>query len=446
MTPLRRRLLSSALGLAAVVLAVGVADSERRTLDLTEDRVLTLSGQTRDVVGAIDRDIDVTLFARPSDPGRVEAVSLLDRYRRLSGGIEVDVVDPDASPGEVTRAGVDPLLGGVVLRSGERVEQVPFATEGDLTGAIARLLRDRASVVCVTTGHGERSLTDTAGPGIAEAAALLERDGHEIRVIDLLAGPEVPPACTVVVMAAPTGRLSGRVQRGLASWVADDGRLLLLTDPVSAGSPLSGVLADHGLRVERGIVLEGDTANVVAGDVAAPIVDRYRSGNPIGRGLAPTFFPGVQEVAVDDEVSVPGLTVARIAETSDVSYLERDPLEAEFDPADDRPGPVTVVGAADRSRVDGADVRRTRIVVTGDVEFATDEFLAEAGNAQLLRQTVAWLTQTEDLVAISPNLPRDRPLAFTDARATYTRVLSIGVVPGLFLLAGAMVWALRRGR
>jgi ABC-type uncharacterized transport system involved in gliding motility auxiliary subunit len=446
MTPLRRRLLSSALGLAAVVVAVAVADSERRVVDLTEDRVLTLSGQTREVVGAVDRDIDVTLFARPSDPGRVEAVSLLDRYRRLSDRIEVDVVDPDASPGEVTRAGVDPLLGGVVLRSGDRVEQVPFATEGDLTGAMARLLRDRASVACLTTGHGERSRADTTGAGLSEAAALLERDGHEVREIDLLADPEVPVGCTVVVMAALTGQLADRAERSLGRWVADDGRLLLLTDPVSTASPLRDRLADHGLRVERGIVLEGDTANVVGGDVAAPIVDRYRSGNPVGRGLAPTFFPGVQEVAVDDEVDVAGLTVARIAETSDVSYLERNPVEAEFDPTDDRPGPVTVVGSADRSRVDGADVRRTRIVVTGDVDFATNEFLAEAGNAQLLRQAVAWLTQTEDLVAISPNLPRDRPLAFTDARATYTRVLSIGVVPGLFLLAGAMVWAVRRGR
>ena len=446
MTPLRRRVLATIAFLVAVAVAVTLADAERQLFDLTEDETLTLSDQTREVVGALDREIEITLFARRSEPGRVEAVSLLDRYRRLDRRIEVEVVDPDEAPGEVARLGVDPLAGGVVLRSGERTEVVPFATEGDLTGALARLLRTDPVVICAAEGHGERSVDDEALSGLIEARRLLERDGYRFRSVDLLASPRIPSDCAVLLVAAPTGAFSATLDRHVAEWVADDGRLLLLTDPVTVAVPLRRSLADHGLVVERGIVFEGDAANVVDGDVSAPIVTRYPSANPVGRRMAPTFFPGTQEVAADEADTDDGLTVNRIAETSDVSYLERDPLQPQFDPADDRPGPVTVVAAADRSRVDGADVRRTRIVVTGDVDFATNEFVGEAGNAQLVRQATAWLTQSEELVAISPNLPRDRPLRFTDARVTYARVLSVGVIPGLFLLVGAMVWALRRSR
>ena len=224
-----------------------------------------------------------------------------------------------------------------------------------------------------------------------------------------------------------------------------DGRLLLLTDPLSEETPIVVALRSLGLEVERGVVFEGDSASVVSGDVSAPIVARYPSASPVVRGLAPTFFPLVQEVAVLDTDS-PGLTASVLAQTSEASYLERNPLEPSFDPAADRPGPVTVVAAADRSRVEGVDVRRTRVVVTGDVDFATNDAIRQAGNAQLLRQAVAWLTQTEDLVAISPSIPRDRPLQLTDARVAYARVLTAGVVPALFLLAGAMVWAVRRTR
>ena len=446
MSPFRRRLVTTVAVLVAVVVAVMVADAERRLFDLTEDETLTLSRQTREIVSALDRDVDITLFARRSEPGRVEAVSLLDRYRRLDRRIDVDVVDPDEAPGEVSRLGVDPLLGGVVLRSGGRSEIVPFATEGDITGALARLRRSEPSLICAATGHGERAVADDTQAGLGELRRLLERDGYRFDQVDLLAEPAVPPGCEVLLVAAPTGAFSDTLERSLARWVREDGRLLLLTDPATTTTPLLPALADHGLGVERGIVLEGDDGNIVDGDVTAPIVTRYPSANPVGRRLAPTFFPGVQEISVEEDVGTAGLTVSRVAVTSDLSYLERDPLAPEFDPAEDRGGPIVVVGAADRSRVDGADVHRTRIVVAGDIDFATNEFLGDAGNAQLVRQAMAWLTQTEDLVAISPSLPRDRPLRFTDARATYARLLSTGVVPGLFLLAGAAVWALRRSR
>jgi ABC-type uncharacterized transport system involved in gliding motility auxiliary subunit len=442
--PLARRLVVALVSVVALAVVVLVADDQRRVLDLTEDKTLTLAPQTEDVLASVDRDIDITLFARPDDPGRVEVVSLLDRYRRLSRRIDVGVRDPDRSPGEVARAGIDPILGGVALRSGDRVEVVPLPTEGALTGAIARLLRDEQTVVCSSTGHGERALDDLSGGGLSRLRDLLERDGHRLVDADLLAGDDVG-GCDVVVVAAPTGTMSAETERAVARWVDDDGRLLLLTDPISSVPVLDRLLAEVGLRIDPGIVLEGDGDNVVGGDVAAPIVTRYPSASPITRGLAPTFFPVVQGIAVDEDAA-DHATVTVIATTSETSYLERDPAEPDFDPGDDRPGPIPVAASVDRSRVEGADVVRTRVVVVGDVDFATNDAIGQAGNAQLLRQTVAWLAETEDLLAISPNLPADRPLRLTDARLAYARAVTVVGVPALFLLAGLLMWAIRRSR
>lgn len=446
MSPVRRRIAVTMVAVGVLVALVIVADGRRRLFDLTETDALTLSAQTRDIVRSLDEDVDITVFIRRSQPGRVEAVTLLDRYRRLNRRIDVEVLDPDDAPGELSRLGVDPLLGGVAVSMGDDVERVPFATEGDLTGALARLVRDDDVFVCATTGHGERSIDDEGPEGLSETAALLERDGYVVAPVDLLATPEIPERCSVMVVAAPEGEFGRRAEQAVEDWVEDDGRLLLLTDPVPEDVPFDRLLDGLGIGIERGVVLEGDSARVVGGDISAPIVTRYPSANPVVRGLAPTFFPVAQEVVVDDSVDDEGLSTGVLAQTSDLSYLEREPVAAEFDPSTDRPGPITVVGAADRSRIDGVDIRRTRVLVTGDVDFAANRAVREAANAQLLRRGLAWLTETEDLVAISPNLPEDRPLRLTDARANYALVLSAGVVPGLFLLAGALVWALRRGR
>ena len=82
----------------------------------------------------------------------------------------------------------------------------------------------------------------------------------------------------------------------------------------------------------------------------------------------------------------------------------------------------------------------------GDVHFATDAFITDGSNARLWVQGIDWLTQPEDLVTAVPNFPKLRELDLTAARSRYMLFLTAGVVPGLFVIAGALVWALRRGR
>lgn len=419
------------VAVAVVVLAATVWGSGRHTLaDLTAHETLTLTSITSDVVAAADEDVQITAFVRRGDPARVQTVTLLDRYARLSRHLEVDVVDPGDAPGEVRRLGIDPVLGGVSVQHGDVVELAAGPTEQDITSALARLLRGNDALLCLVTGHGE---ADVVVPT------------YDVRGIDLLVEATVPDDCTVVIVAGPQSDL-GEGEDALADWVADDGKLLALLDPASDVS-LDDLLAPYGLGIERGVVFEGHPDSVVDGDESSPIVRRYSSAHPIVRGLPPTYFPGVQEVTVDDGVRAPGLTVSRLADTSELSYLETRPLQPRFDPGEDVGGPVTIAAAADQSRIVSDDeVGRTRIVVVGDVDFATSEFAGAAANARFLAQAVGWLALDDDLIPLSSNLPDDRPLALTDARVAYARFLGVGAIPGLLLVGGAIVWAARRRR
>lgn len=417
--------------IAVVALLATVWGSGLHSLtDLTEQETLTLTAITRDVVHAVHDDVSVTAFIGRADPGRVETVTLLDRYARLSRHLEVAVVDPGDEPGEVRRLGIDPLLGGVAVQRGDDVELAAGPTEQDVTSALARLIRGNDALICETTGHGE---LDISFPTYRSAP------------VDLLADPTIPDECAVVVVAGPQEDL-GEAEAALAEWVADDGKTLLLLDP-AADVALDDVLAPYGLGVKRGVVFEGDPDSIVNGDESSPIIRRYSSAHPIVRGLPPTYFPGVQELTVDDSVRVPGLTVSRLADTSEVSYLETEPLQPQFDPEKDTGGPITVAAAVDQSRVASDEaVARTRLVVVGDVDFATDDFVGTAANARFLSQAIGWLALDDDLIPLSSNLPEDRPLELTDARVAYARFLGVLAIPGLFLVGGAIVWAARRRR
>ena len=421
---------------ATAVLALAVASlalsGRHDVVDLTAQETLTLSPITLDVLAAVDDDLTITAFVGRTDPGRVEAVTLLDRYEREAGAIDVDVVDPDVAPGEARRFGIDPVLGGVVVQRGRDVEVAAAPTEQDVTSAIARLVRGNDAVICLATGHGELDLVLPT---------------YDVRVIDLLVEESVPSHCTVVVLAAPQADLGAAAARALAEWIDGGGKLLALLDP-TFDVRLDGVLAPYGIAVARGVVFEGDPAAVVNGDETSPVVRRYSAAHPVVRNLAPTYFPGVQGIVIDDGAvdDVAGLTVSRLADTSELSYLETQPLEPSFDPTVDTGGPVTVAVAADRSRVvSEEEIERSRLVIVGDVDFATTAVDA-AANQRFLLQAIGWLTMDDQLIPLSSHLPIERPLVLTDARVTYARLLGAVGIPSLLLVGGALVWAARRRR
>lgn len=444
-----RRALGALVALVVVAVAVNLFVGRLgRAFDLTSEGSATLSEQTRRVLGGLDEDVEITAFFSRDAIGRVEAATLLSRYRKISRHISFRIVDPRLAPGEAERLGITSQGSSAVVDEDGQVETAPLTIEIDLTSAIARLIRDSAVTVCFTTGHGERASQDATPSGLGQAAEILVDNGYRIQTLDLLADPRIHADCEAIVVAAPTSPVSEAAAEAITTYLESQGKAFVLTDP-SSDVDVSELTEAWGAAFEPGVVIEGDPGSHLPDDFTSPIVARYSEASPAVRGLGPTFFPGVQGVrtpGIDD----PGVTAAGIAFTSELSYLDRGDTGS-FDSDVDVPGPVAVGGAVDDSRVsdpgtEEATVLRTRILLWGDVDFASNAFIGEAANARLWVQGVDWLTQPEALVTAVPSFPKLRELELTEARSRYILLLTAGVVPGLFVIAGAFVWILRRGR
>jgi ABC-type uncharacterized transport system involved in gliding motility auxiliary subunit len=430
-----------AIGLVAFQLLV--AENTRRQIDLTADRSLTLTSESSDIVRRLHDAVQITAFLGPADPTRAGASTLISRYQRLNPRISFRLVDPAGAPAEAARLHVDPVFGGIAVVRGQAVEVAQTATEQDITAAMARLLRGKGATVCLVQGHGEADPASTLDSGISSAIALLRENGYTVTPVDLLTQPSVPSSCQALALVNPTAPL-GAAQDAITAYLSGGGRALVLADPTSTVD-LNPMLNRYGLGIARGIVLEGDPNARFPNDPTRPVVFHYQSPVPIVSRLPPTFYPGAEAVTTPN-VELPGLIVSELARTSTNSYLARHPLSGPFDPAVDIAGPITLVAVADYPGNLGGRVRRTRLVVVGNSGFASNGFIGQAGNSNLLLRSLDWATLEEDLVTVSANLPAPRPLDLTEGRLTYIRILSAGVVPGLFLLLGALTWAIRRGR
>lgn len=451
---LTRRVGPAALAVATLLLllfADRALGSVHRQWDLTAERSLTLSEETREVVSQVDEQLDVTAFIDRTSPLRAQTASLLDRYRDLNGRIAFRLVDPSRAPAQATSVGIDPALGGLHFRMGDRSQTATLASEQDVTAAIARVLRDESPGVCFTQGHGESDPAGARSEGLGGAAGSLVANGYRIRTLNLLSEPGIPPECEGLVVANPVIPLREESATAISDYLAGGGRALILADPLSTAD-LGPLVEPYGLEVTRGLVVEGDRGARLGDDLLTLVVREFRSVNPAVRRLPPVLFSASLGVAAEEDPAG-GISAEAVALSSSASFLDFQPAAGEpgavgfaprFDQGVDIAGPVPLVAVSDKSERVGGAVRRTRIVLAGDSDWATNSLLGEGGNSRLFLQAMDWLTLDEDLVSVTTNLAAFRPLELSPQRLTVARAVLAGGVPAFFIISGFFVWLARR--
>jgi hypothetical protein len=86
-----------------------------------------------------------------------------------------------------------------------------------------------------------------------------------------------------------------------------------------------------------------------------------------------------------------------------------------------------------------------RIVVFGDIDFASNANLRVQGNGDLFLATVLWLTEQEDRIALPARPEFSDPFIVGARRTKMINGVGIGVFPALFFVAGGVsLWRRRR--
>jgi len=119
----------------------------------------------------------------------------------------------------------------------------------------------------------------------------------------------------------------------------------------------------------------------------------------------------------------------------------------------DKKGPIAIAtavsatsGAADPPKP-GAEPEKkpeTRVVVFGDSDFAANAGLGIQGNRDLFLNTIGWLSQQENLIAIRPKEADDRRITLTATQQNNILWLSLVIIPGVIFGSGVYSWWRRR--
>ncbi|MBK9367381.1 MAG: GldG family protein [Deltaproteobacteria bacterium] len=320
-------------------------------LDLTQDRVHTLSQAGRALMGRLERPLIVKVWftkglEAPYNNHEQLVVDKLQELRAWSRGrMEIVVIDPTNDSDlqeEAQRYGVLPndyafrtesrtelkkVWMGVAFLYGERQATLPAVTnlsalEYDLTRTIKSLLDGERKLVGYTTGHQEPDLLTAKGPLENLRAKLSE--AYELRAVDLTAREAPPEGLDALLIVGPQGVYGALEQYRLDQLIMDGVPVaFFLTNykpdlntmravPVLHG--LEALLGNYGVELNRDLVAD----RVSNGKMRFPVRQgSYLVYTPINLPL----IPNVSDLS-QDSVVVRGLGTMQFPFVSSIDLPE----------------------------------------------------------------------------------------------------------------------------
>jgi ABC-type uncharacterized transport system involved in gliding motility auxiliary subunit len=472
--------------------------------DTTATKQFTLAKQTVTALTELDEEIEAIAFFVPTDQlqqqSRYQAETLLYEFSQTSDKFTFRFVDPELDPSTARRYGVTDF-GTIVLANKDtgKSHQIltPPVTEQDFTSGLFVVTGEMQKVVYFLIGHGERIPSDiTSEQSIGLAARGIISDNYRVDTLNLFKEGKVPDDAAVVIAAGPS---RGFLTRGtneealLKEYLEKGGNMLVLADPdiprdwrrllhpwgialmstvqipeeidntdnlwnrsAARAFPAPGMIVDQGSSVTgspRTPILEPTSYNRNTQEFG----NTYPRENPITitSNLDVTFYPNAVGVtsSLPPEFIPPSMKVIPLAVTSFESWITAREDDDDFDPTFDRLGPVSVAVAVEsygpipgeldadnHLRVIPISETPTRLVVFGDVDFASNRWFDAFSNRDFLLNSVNWLTGDYDLISIRPKTTVFRELVTNKEEFQFIRYSSLFLLPATILILGTVVW------
>lgn len=445
---------SKTFALIAIMIALfiginyGVQKLNLKTIDLTENKLYSLTDESKEKIKDINREINIYFFGYKDSDNSVE---LAKQYTRENPNIKVTVADAEKNADLYTKYEVEDGNQGVVVACDEKskiltssdfytydyssYEQID-TTEQTLTSAILNIITDEKPQVYFLTGHSE------ALSKLSTFNVFLQNEINDVNTLDLITS-EFPEKCDCLILTTPTSDYSELEKNKIVNYINNGGNILCLMDGFSDNFVnLKSILDLYGVSVSTDTVKESDTSKTASGDTRyiIPNMSYHKiTEHLITDGLLMFVNSSKIDLADDDKLDSLNVESTKIIESNDTSYLASD---------SNTKGPFTL-GAELSKKID--DDKTSKLIIYSNSKFAQDS--ATIGNQtvvpftiysnkDLLLNTVAYLTEKDSSITIRKNT---NAVTYTATEKQNNIVLAIiFIIPILIILLGIIISFIRK--
>jgi hypothetical protein len=468
-----RAAMLSGLGIAFALVfcfAVSYVAAERNIkADLSFFRTARASAVTKQLVAALDKPIEVTLFYPPGNEVAEELSGYFADLGRVSSKLTVVRADQAVDPAKAKALGVTGN-GAVVFAHDAQHEQLQIASklesarpklrilDQDVYKRILSISRGKRTVYLVQ-GHDERSFS---APHDAESTGtlgllreFLQSQNLDVRELGLAQGlgNEVPADAAMVMLVGPQRVMLDEESAALLRYFRGGGRLLVAVDPESA-SAASPILAALSLQLSDATLAndriywarthqKADRIGIVPTNYSSH--SALASQTPFGTQM-PVVLLGAGSLSKSAITPDPPPTVDFIIRT-DANTWEDKNKNLEFD-SDSEARKSQPVAAAVTLRKPAGSTDKTqdgRAFVIGDSDVFSDLLIRNRANALLAFDAVRWLLGEPEAAGPIGN-EEDVPVRHTRKQDVFWFYSSVFFAPALVLFVGWVATRKRRQR
>ena len=444
---------------AAANLVIGEMPSSWTAIDLTSEKLYSLTDQTKEFVNNMQEDVTIYVIVN-EDSQDTTLGQTLQRYDDLSDHITVEYVDPTVNPRFHTQYTDSTIsINSLIVVSDKRNRVIDYSDiyessfdystytstttgydgEGQITSALDYVLSDDLPKVYLTEGHGEYSLSSS----FTDA---LTKENVEYETINLMDYDTVPEDTACLIINGPQSDLSADDADKVTSYLESGGKVILITGYTGSEMPNRDALLEYmGMSVADGLVVEQDqnyyyrSPYYLLPDVSA---DTYTSGI---YGNYYIFAPYSQGILIADE-EAEGMTYTTFLSTSESAYSKVDITNMEnFEKSEgDIDGPFGVGVEAVKALEEG---EATMVVYSCDQLFTDDANVMVSGaNQMMFVNTVGGFVDHEVSVSIPVKSYQVSYLTVNQSDAVLIGLVTTIVLPVGCLAAGFVIWFRRRKR
>ncbi len=471
-------------------------------LDLTSQKVYTLSDASKSLVGSFDDRVNVKAYftedlPAPYNNNRRAVLDILNEYKAYAGGnLQFEFINPEGEKGEqeAQQQGVAPVQVqvvnedrlevkrgylGLVMMYEDRKEVLPVvqnlsALEYDISSALKRLTTRTKKKIGYTTGHGEAEISS-----MRQAYQLISPQ-YDLTPVDLSKGEPVPSDIAALLIISPQNRLQDSAKFELDQYLMRGGKIAFLLNRVNANLQmrmgqavdlgLDDMLQHYGIRVNPDLVRDAQCANVSVMQQQGfmtfqsqipfpyiPIASNFDVENPIVKDLQSVFFHFVSSIDTSGAAGR-GLKEEVLVRSSRRSGRQTgmfliDPFQR-YTPADLSEEGIPLAALVDGSfksfftdKVPAAIATQspeTRLIVVGDGDFMKDDFLGNRGNLTFFANIVDYLADDAGLITIRSKNVAAPPLEqVSDGTKRLLKYMNL-IGPSLIIVAyGLLRWRRR---
>lgn len=439
-------------------MAASQLPSSLRNIDLTPQRIFSVTDDTKKIVSAIGEDVNIYVLAAESKADK-NLNKTLEKYQALSDHIKVKYVDPAANPTFLKdyTTSTDIYVNSLVVESSKRYRVINYSDiykkemdsrtytqkttgydgEGRITSALMYVTNDKMPAVYTLTGHGEAVL----GSRFSDA---LQKLNISSKALDFMKNDAVPEDAAAVVIYAPTSDISSDELTKLKSYIDGGGGIVAVTTAEAAADMTNykALLEYYGVTLGEGIVMDDNSGNYY--NYPNYLLPRIASDD-ITSQIRNGYVLSVFSQALTADESRTDVKFTKLLSTSDKGYIHaKADDEGDLERTDDDESAERIIGLkAVRTGDSGSS---TLVAYTSPYIFVDQaDQIVSGSNVLLFKGTMGAVAGSDiETVSIPVKEYGSSELTMSARTAAVFGVMTTLAVPIVLIVAGLFIWLVRR--